>query len=289
MNIDECMDLWLAHRAKMVALDLVAQSTHNNQTQIVGTLKHHFGHLQLGTLRKSQAELFVGERLKFCEPVTVQGEMNVLRQFLNWCVDEEHLTAKPRLPTVKVPNVELPLPPDAAFLWVLTNAPKRHASAMEFMMLMGLAPHELERIQVRDALLTGDPVNFCAVDIGGRPDFKVKQASRKRWIPMNERARVIWHQMAAGLADEDQPFPSVEAMEKAIWRLRLANPRAPTGVGDITPKAMRKWFASKVANEQPEHVLQRLMGHAPGSKITRQHYVRSSDEQLVGAVGRLGK
>jgi hypothetical protein len=55
----------------------------------------------------------------------------------------------------------------------------------------------------------------------------------------------------------------------------------------VTPKLMRQWFASQVAGDAPEHVLQRLLGHSPGSKITRKHYVRSQDEALAQAVGWL--
>jgi hypothetical protein len=43
--------------------------------------------------------------------VTVRAELNVLRQILNWCVDEQLLGARPRLPTVQVPNVENPCRP----------------------------------------------------------------------------------------------------------------------------------------------------------------------------------
>ena len=76
-------------------------------------------------------------------------------------------------------------------------------------------------------------------------------------------------------------------MQKAIRRaVDAPADRAdiPLGLAGITSKLMRKWFASNVAGEQPEHVPQRLLGHAPGSPITRKHYIRSTDDQLTGAV-----
>ncbi|MCP3735663.1 hypothetical protein M9979_12340 [Sphingomonas sp. RP10(2022)] len=281
----------------MVRLRLVAESTYDNQTAIVMQLQRALGEHALDQLRKSHIELWMGERLQTCAPVTVRGELNVLRQVLNWCVDEGHLLAKPRFPTLSVANVEADLPSDDAFLWVLANVPEQHARALEFMMLTGLSPHELERVQSRDYVpqfvgtTQAAPGERHYIGIGQRPDFPVKQPSRRRWAPLNDRARALWFEASAGRAPDQQVFSSVAAMQKAIRRAvdALVHECAagPAGVRSITPKLMRKWFASKVASQQPEHVLQRLMGHAPGSPITRRHYVRSNEGQGRDAVADL--
>jgi integrase len=304
MNVTEALADWRSYRARMVELRLVAQSTHDNQSAIVQQLYSALGHHRLDALRKSHIELWMGERLRTCAPVTVRGELNVLRQVLNWCVDEGHLLTKPRLPTLSVPNVEADLPSDEAFLWVLANVPANHAAALEFMMLTGLSPHELERVQVQDVrdvprrLYEGESFDL---GIGQRPDFAVKQPSRRRWVPLNGRARDVWFEVTAGRHPALPAFPRVDAMQKAIRRsiagailpydgthdgIQLAATLAKE-VARISPKLMRKWFASKVASQQPEHVLQRLMGHAPGSPITRRHYVRSNEGQGRDAVADL--
>mgnify|MGYP001147167722 CR=1 FL=1 len=281
---------WIEYRCKLRELSLVAGSTLANQTQIAVMLGKELGDHKLDQLRKSHIELWMGARLQTCSPVTVRGEMNVLRQVLRWCVDENFLTVAPRMPKLSVPATEDALPSDEAFLWVLANVPQQHAAALEFMMLTGLSPHELERVQVRDARRQPYSRDY-ELGIGQREDFAVKQPSRRRWVPLNGRAAAIWFVVSAGRWETHQPFPTVAAMQKAIRR-RVDTPAAPWhltngvpgGLDAITPKLMRKWFASKVAGQQPEHVLQRLMGHAPGSPITRKHYVRSSDDQVTSAV-----
>lgn len=284
MQFKDALEAWIKYRRRMVDLDLVAVSTWNNQTKIAATIAAGIGEHELEALRKSHIELWVGDRLRTCCPVTVRGELNIVRQVLNWCVDEQLLAAKPRLPTVKVPSTELELPTDDAFRWVLGNLPSQHSEALQFMMLTGLSPHELERLQRRDECAGG-------IGIGQRPDFHVKQASRRRVVPLNRQARAIWRKLTVHLPGHIAPFPTVAAMGKAIQRLRSSEARPlfppPPGVDRITPKTMRSWFASKVSNGQPEHVLQRLMGHAPGSPITRRHYVRSSEEQMGAAVNDL--
>lgn len=292
-TVAHALDAWLFYRSKLRELSLVAPSTLANQKAIVRVLSQGLGEHRLEGLRKSHIELWMGARLHSGarSPVTVRGEMNVLRQALNWCVDEGFLTAKPRFPTLSVPATEDALPSDAAFLWVLANVPAHHAGALEFMMLTGLSPHELERVQERDVVWPDDkhPHGVVTLGIGQRDDFPVKQASRRRWVPLNGRALDLWYNLATGRPQSATVFPTVAAMQKAIRRCVNSDPRwapsaVPAGALDITPKLMRKWFASRVAGDHPEHVLQRLMGHAPGSPITRRHYVRSSDEQMATAV-----
>lgn len=296
MNVTEAFQAWVDYRRKMADLKMVAGSTYINQTAIAHQLGSALGFHALAGLRKSHIELWMGERLRTCSPLTVRGELNVLRQVLRWCQDEGHLVTLPRLPKLSVPSVESALPSDEAFAWVLAHVPPQHAAALEFMMLTGLSPHELERVQVRDATRFQGTYPD-QLGIGMRPDFAVKQPSRRRWVPLNGRARVLWFEATAGaISDVLHPFPKVEAMQKAIRRAVDAapklgsHPRAipPASVAHVTPKLMRKWFASKVAGEQPEHVLQRLMGHAPGSPITRKHYVRSTDDQQAKAVADVG-
>jgi integrase len=278
---------WCLYRERMVELNLVAPTTNLNQSQIVAaSLMPALGAIALDGLRKSDVDIWVGERLATRQPVTVRAELNVLRQILNWCVDEGLLGARPRLPTVQVPNVESALPSDGAFVWALKAVPDNHRAALELMMLTGLSPHEAERLQVRDFHPTVAGVGV-SIGVGQRPDFRVKTPSRKRWIPLNKRARELWVIVTAGKRPLDPALPSSCAMQKALARARTADPKAPDDARRITPKLMRQWFASNIADDVPEKVLQRLLGHSPGSKITRKHYVRSTDQAMVGAVGRL--
>jgi integrase len=280
MNVRHACESWTAYRAQCSNLGLVAPSTYENQRAIAGTIAAALGDLALAALRKSDVDLWVGERLQTHAPVTVRGELNVLRQILNWCVDEQLLGARPRLPTVQVPTTEEALPSEAAFVWALKAVPDNHRAALELMMLTGLSPHEAERLQVRDGVGGG-------LAIGQRPDFKVKTPSRRRWIPLNPRALKLWRAITADKRPLDSALPSSCAMQKALARARAADPSAPPDTRRVTPKLMRQWFASQVAGDAPEHVLQRLLGHSPGSKITRKHYVRSQDEALAQAVGWL--
>ncbi|AYJ85744.1 site-specific integrase [Sphingomonas paeninsulae] len=279
MNIANIITSWLAFRDRMCTLDRVAGSTVANQRQVAGVLVANLGNIEIADLRKSHLDLYAGERLLSCKPVTVSAELAVLRQVLNWAVDEQLLGARPRFPTISVPNIEKPLPGDEDYLWFLRTMSVHHANALEFMLLTGLAPHELERIHVGDF----DPLQREII-IGGRADFAVKQESRRRRIPLNGRARSIWVTWTVGLIPTAAPFPRSDALQKAMRRHVLDSQDAPLAADGLTPKMMRKWFASKIASEQGEAVLQRLLGHAPGSPVTRRHYIRTNASQMETAV-----
>lgn len=269
MTVHQAFEQWLAYRGELVKHGAIAASTLHNHAKIVRQWQDCIGMHELAALRKSHIELAVAAMRRRRKPVTLQADVALLAQFLNWCVDERMIEARPRLPTVAVPTTEEELPSDVAFLWVLRAVtPIRHAYALEFMLLTGLSPHEVERARPEDY-----DFERQALGIGMRDDFAVKTASRRRWVPLNARARWLWNYA---------PFPSVAATEKAIQRARGDD--MPTGARAITPKMMRKWFSSKVAGDVAEHVLQRLLGHSPGSRVTRRHYVRSSAEDAGRAV-----
>lgn len=281
MNIEIAASRWIAYRAQLAALGALAPSTLRNNGKIIALWARELP-IELIELRKSHVDVALARLRRDRAPVTLANDMAVLAQFLNWCADEQLIPARPRLPSVSVPQIERDLPSDAAFLWILKHTPPRTALALEFMLLTGLAPHELERLEAGDYDRTRQ-----SVGIGQRDDFAIKAAARKRWVPLNARAHAIWIQRTKGRDKTARAFPTVGAMEKAIQRARSGARDVPQGAETITPKVMRQWFASTLSDAVSEHVLQKLLGHAPGSKITRRHYVRSTAESTERAVDSL--
>jgi integrase len=276
MTLADLIDRWLAFRAQLAGLDGIAPSTEAKQRQTANSLSRMIGETSLSELSPSAILLWSKARTKEVAATTHDGEMRLLKQILNWAVDEAIIAQRPKLPTVKVANVEAPLPSDEDYVWYLRTLAPRHAEALEFMLLTGLAPHELARLQPRDMTHDG-------LFIGAREDFRVKAEARRREVPLNRRAAMIWSRWSLGLAPDIPVFPTEAAMQKAMKRRGC-----PPGSEGVTPKMMRKWFASMVAAENSEAILQRLLGHVPGSPVTRRHYVRSQDEALRGAVAGLG-
>lgn len=272
--VGEIISDWLTFRAQLAQLDGIAPSTETKQRNAANVLHKGLGGIDLAQLTASKIQLWAAARAKVVAPSTLDGECRLLAQILNWAVDEGTIAQRPKVPHITVPNIEPELPADEIFCWYLTNLADRHSQALEFMLLTGLAPHELARLQPRDMTATG-------LRIGERDDFRVKAEARRRVVVLNPRAALIWSTWSYGLRDDAPVFPKEGTLQKAMKR------SGGPDEGKATPKTMRKWFASKVAAEHSEAVLQRLLGHSPGSKVTRKHYVRSNAEQLAAAVDGL--
>lgn len=270
MKLHDAVEAWLAYRAQLVDLFRLEQSTHATTGRVALLWQDQLGDIELAALRKSHIELALGRLSKTRGAATLVQDRAVLSQVLNWCVDEQLLDTKPRMPTVSLPSIELELPSDQDFIAAIKAVPPQHEASLRFMMLTGLAPHECERLQPEDF-----DKRRSAIAIGMREGFKVKCASRRRWVPLNDEARRLF---------AHAPFPSCASTEKALQRARGHMPKSAHA---ITPKMMRKWFSSKLSHDCAEHVLQRLLGHAPGSRITRQHYVRSNQADIERAVSSL--
>ena len=53
----------------------------------------------------------------------------------------------------------------------------------------------------------------------------------------------------------------------------------------ISPQVLRRSFATWQAGRRtPEHVLQKLLGHKPGSRVTGAYYVMAQDPELREAM-----
>ncbi len=74
-------------------------------------------------------------------------------------------------------------------------------------------------------------------------------------------------------------FPKAHLTTQAIAHYRGA--KEPY----VTPKTMRRLFASRAAElDIAESTLQQILGHAPGSRMTREHYIRVQQSAADDAV-----
>lgn len=285
MTVFDAINRYLDYRQELTDLRQIAATTHQAQAHILQIWQSHIGDIELDAVRKSHLDIALARMGQTRSSVTLSVDRCVIRTFFLWAVDERLIDEPPRIPVVRSEFTEEDLPGDEAFRYVMLNLPERHSKALEFMMLTGIAPHEMERCQPID--MDAKRTKHGSLGVGIRPSFHVKQSTRRRWIPLSTRARDIWDDMTDGMEADAAIFPKTDAIQKAIWRVKQKPGNRPKGVGQITPKWARKWFGSRVASQQPEHVMQRLMGHAPGSKVTRRHYTRASERQMTEATSNL--
>jgi integrase len=266
---------WLFHSGKLVAEGAKAASTQRNQARIGNLLVRDFGPTPVEDIRRPLVELYVARRRSAgISPTTINAELIVLKAILNHAVEIGHLEEAPRIKRLQAPIVEKDLPDPELVKEFVSTLPPQHRLPLLFSMLTGASWHEVERLGWKD-------VDFRpgVIRIGHTTP---KTQARKRELPMSKAARAILHEAHDATGGVGPVFP------KAGSTRAYVNSHRTRKYGAISPAVMRKVFASMAANEVPEHILQRLLGHAPGSPVTRRHYVRSTKKQQAEVMERVG-
>jgi integrase len=272
MLFREIIERVLQHRTELARLGQGRLQTISVLRRRSRPLIAAMGDDDINLLVASRFELYMAHRAHAgIAAATINQEMSFTQTVLRWADREKLPVSLTTTPRMKVEATEERIPDMATVASVIDSMPPHHRDAARFMAATGVSPHELERIA---------PCDIAAneLHIGKRAGFFVKVAARRRTIPLNAEAVAIATRVAEGREPTVPMFPRRAAIAKALRRARTRRD------ANITPKAMRSLFASMVALKQPEHVLQPLLGHAPGSPTTRRHYMRSNNDTLRAAV-----
>jgi integrase len=264
----------------MVRAKQKTTGTHRVQFAVMASLVNFFRVENIEDVNNRMAMEYIADRVEAgLAPSTINAHLRVLRTLLNFAQDAGYITEVPRLRSVRerIKNDTLPDPKTVeAFLKTLDQ---RHADALRFSQWTGLSWHEVERIEWQDITTNG---TTTSLEIGERFDFTTKTEQRRRTLPLSMIARNLLKEIGRG-SPTDKIFPAAKGTRDHMNRMRTHK------FGGITPATMRKMFASAVARTAPEVVLQKLLGHAPGSTVTRKHYVRDIEGDLYAAMASAGK
>jgi integrase len=207
---------------------------------------------------------------------TVNGEVRVLRQLLGWLHEIGRLKQMPKsksIPEDDVPRIEIPTQDQVVRL--IESLPAQVRVLVWLMAETGLRPGEARNLP------------WCHVEIergsilidqfeGWKP--KSRQSVR-RVFPSPDLFETIRALPRKGPhvfvgRDPKKPIANIRSsLEVAAERAGLASNFR------VTPKLFRKAFATwQIERNVSLSVVQRQMGHSPGSLVTDQNYIRVSDQ-----------
>jgi integrase len=276
----ELADEWRKYSDGLVMLGMKRPSTHKNQSRVLRMLCEEWSGVKLSAITKPAIKTFAGERLaKGLKPTTVNAELRVLSAVLHYAEEQGYIATAPRVPYLSEPVEEQDLPDPALVQEFVSSLPAFHKLPLLMSLYTGMSWHEVCRVRWKD-------IGAVSIRIGF-DGMQTKTGNRKRELPITPAVREVIREARALRGDtetDDLPvFPSAGATRQYLVRQRTRK------YGAISPSVMRKVFASMVAETSPEHVLQKLLGHAPGSRVTRKHYVRSHKDAMREAMGDVAK
>lgn len=282
--------LWHLHQESMVKAGRISAPTLRSYAKALRPLVDHFGAADVSALTTIQTDNYAAWRRthgaggRTVKSSTINHELQVLRSILTYASDAGLLSADPpRVRSMPNPTIEEDLPDTAVIAAIVDRLPPHHAMALRFSALTGLSWHEVQRLQWRDI----DPWRKL-INVGRRSTFITKTAARIRSVPITKEVATLLRRVQGAqrgtVAGEAPVFPAAGGTAKALLRDRRH------GEPEVTPAMMRKLFSATLAAKRvPEAQLQRLLGHAPGSKVTRKHYIRSQAAMLAEAMEIGGK
>jgi integrase len=222
-----------------------------------------------------------------CRPATINSEIGTLKHVANWAVRRKHLFAAPTVESIPWEPRDVTIPSESEVVRLVSDATKRLRPLLVFLAETGCRKGEALN-------LTWDCIDREAgfADIKPKPGWSPKTGSSRRRIPLSphllelldglpRRGRYLFPGR-----DPNKPLGDFKkALASAVRRAGLERGGVTMR---ITPHVLRKanatWLAS---NGVHPRLLQSLLGHSPGSRMTDQHYIHAPETVLRQAAIRL--
>ncbi|MBC8338869.1 MAG: site-specific integrase [Alphaproteobacteria bacterium] len=212
-----------------------------------------------------------------CRSATVNSEVASLKQVLHWLVPLGHLQSVPNVEPVPPSDIEHEIPTEDEVVALIGFLPEPLKLLVRMMAETGMRPGEVYNLPWRH-------VNLKEEYLRVRPF--------RNWRPKNERSiRRVW--LSSGLRAEMHRLPKngtfvfsgrdtnkpitdfKKALNTAVEKAKLERYGQPM---HLTPKIFRKAFATWQAERGVSpSILQKQLGHAPGSRMTEQYYIHVRD------------
>lgn len=240
-----------------------------------------FGDMKLSDITEEKLMTFQAERKEANrKPSTINSDVIAIGKVLRWAHKGDLLK---KLPTVAR------LPKKAR-----KEAPPTREEIGQIIQALPERLRLLVRLMAETGCRRGEAFNLTWDCLDKASSF-VEFSEKEGWAPKTDesgRKVPIRPELMAELLSLPQTgkyvFPG-RTPEQPVKSIRKAFSSALKTAGisrHLTPHSLRRAFATWAAVEcrMPQPVLQSILGHAPGSTVTNEHYVKVSDEAKRAAI-----
>ena len=288
LSVREAVEDWRLDEELRVQTLKKRASTLETECYRLKAVVTFFGDDDLGTVSERELVRYQRWRLEHGRsPHTTNGELAVFSRVMRWAQKQGHIADVAKVERMHARRKAAIIPTPQEAVRIIDALPPRLRPLVRFLFETGCRKGEALN-------LTWDCVDEVngSVEIRARDGWTPKTEQSERRIPLNDGLL----DMIRGLpktgsyvfsgSDPDKPMCDFRhaldsAVEKADIRRRGERVH-------LTPQSFRKahatWQAMRGVNES---VLQDLLGHAPGSSVTKQYYIHTTEEAKRGAVYEL--
>jgi integrase len=252
------------------------------------------GKLDPNTVGKNRA----GRPKLLVIPSTVKGEVAVLLKVLRWCITKGWIDVIPKPDPIRQKRRKVLLPTSDETVQIIDHLSPKALPLAWFLAESGCRPGEAYNLRWENVDLNTGWVSIEAEDEdGGEGDddfyepWELKTDGSERSIKIGGDLLVMLGKLPREgkyvfphRFDPNKPRTSFrKALRGAVKRAGLKRDGQPFNL-HITPKSFRKLVATWIARGGiRERVLQAWLGHAPGSKVTKEVYDQAEVEDINAA------
>jgi integrase len=269
LSVEEAFDLWLGAQVRRAEAGKKRRSSiETNIAQLSAIRRFLPPGLALADVTEARLERYQAHRRALGrQPETINSEVRTFLQVQAWAVRQGLLTSVTQIDPVPEPFKEKEILEIAEYLRLLAALPERLRPVVQILAETGCR--------------RGEALNMLWKDV----DFDAGIASiriRSEWTPKTSHSvrplhlsPALMETLAALPRNSAYVFPGIDP-SKPVTSFRRAFATAVRTAGitkKVTPKTLRASYTTWQAERgAAEAVVQRLLGHAPGSRVTRRHY-----------------
>ncbi len=206
-------------------------------------------------------------------PVTINSEVRTLKAILNWTRAKEWIDRVPPFEMLREPRKKIDLPTMDELNLIRSLMPRQQAVIVRLIVETGCRQSEAFQLRWKEVDFDSSCIHLYEDDVR-----KLKNDHSARTVPIS-----------SGLASElrnlpcelDWVFPNrkldghtmniQKSLTTAVNKAGIKRDGAPM---KLTVKMLRKFYVTwQEMRELDPRLVQRMIGHAPGSKVTDKHYL----------------
>ena len=280
LNLSEFLSIWFIKQQTRIKLNKKKAVSVDKDLTYVKSIQRHLGIFAIAQITEETLETYQVKRTdEKISPITINSEMRTLKAILNLAVKQKYLARCPSVEPMREPRKHVILPTISEVSSIIRELPHSLQLLCRLMLETGCRPSEAVNLKWVNIEFGEKPQYY----LGGTEEFSAKNDSSVRIVPLNYT-----------LANEIELLPRLSPWvfpnrlgdgPKNNFRKALGSACERANIiknGKLlrtTPKLFRKFYSTFQAENRIDPALvQSMMGHTPGSRVTDRNYKYFSQE-----------
>lgn len=290
MALSEAASSWCEYEEARIASGEKSASTLEPDIYRLKAILGFMGNEDIGRIDRKRIEEFKAHRLQNGRKKrTINSDLGTLRSILKWACAEGYLIGVPAVKQYHIQAAEIDLPTLPELVRMVEALPARVRPFVQLIIETGCRRSEARHLVWKHVDLKNGIVRIAPVEDFWTPknqysirEIRIGSKLVRLISDLPRRSAFVF----PGRKDPNKPLDNCrKSLATAVKKAGVFRDGKPMKIG---LHMFRKVYATHLAMQGvDESVLQRLIGHAKGSRVTRQFYIQADKQALLETVFEL--